>query len=46
MTLSTPMVSMANNDDTWYCQHFRSRAELEEFVGRLKAAADEAWGPP
>ena len=38
-----PVVLMANDDDAYYQQTFRNRAELEAFITSLRAAADEAW---
>ena len=38
-----PVVEMANDDDGYYVQVFRSRSELDEFVSRLLAAANAAW---
>lgn len=39
----TAAVAMANDDDGHYVQYFRSRHEVEEFIARLNAVADEAW---
>lgn len=34
-----PAVWLANDDDSFYCQYSESRAELEKFIEKLKAAA-------
>ena len=39
-----PVVGMANDDDGFYVQWFQNRAEVEEFISKLRATADEAWG--
>ena len=38
-----PVVEISNDDDGHYVQAFRSRAELDAFVSRILAVADEAW---
>lgn len=42
--LETPVVRLANDDDSYYVQTFRSRDELDRFIVGLRYAADEAWG--
>jgi hypothetical protein len=37
-------VMLANEEDGYYGQIFRSRDELNTFIGELHGAADEAWG--
>ncbi len=37
------VVEMANNDDPYYTEVFRSRKEVERFVAYLLSKADEAW---
>jgi hypothetical protein len=37
------VVKLANIDDGYYVQVFRTRAELEEFIAGLRAVVDEAW---
>ena len=39
-----PVVQMANDDDGWYCQTFKTRAEVDAFIAELQKCADEAWG--
>lgn len=39
-----PAVGMCNSGDPFYCQYFNSRAEVDNFIEKLKAAANEAWG--
>jgi hypothetical protein len=36
-------VFLANEEDSYYTEEFRSREELEAFIQQLRAAADEAW---
>lgn len=38
-----PLVALANVEDSYYCQFFGSREEVERFIEKLRAAADEAW---
>ena len=38
-----PVVELSNDEDGHYVQVFRSRAELDAFVSRILAAADDAW---
>jgi hypothetical protein len=38
-----PVVEIANNHDEFYVQVFRNRSELDAFVAKLLAAADDAW---
>ena len=38
-------VELCNEDDGYYAQYFESRGEIDELIGRLKAARDEAWPP-
>jgi hypothetical protein len=38
-----PVVMLANTDDGFYQQTFRSREELQSFVDQLMATANEAW---
>lgn len=37
-------VRLANEEDGYYEQIFRSREELNTFIQGLHSAADEAWG--
>ena len=39
-----PVVQMANDDDSYYCQTFKTRAEIDSFIAELQKCADEAWG--
>ncbi len=41
--LTAPVVWMVNDGDPYYEQFFQDRAEVEAFIAKLKAAADEAW---
>ena len=41
--LTGPVVWLANDEDPFYMQYFQDRAEVEEFVAKLRKAADEAW---
>ena len=36
-------VFLANEEDSYYTEEFRSREELEVFIQQLRATADEAW---
>lgn len=37
------IVWLANGDDDYYKESFKSRAELEVFIAKLRACADECW---
>ena len=37
------VVKMANNDDGYYMEVFKTRKEVEHFVAYLLSKADEAW---
>jgi hypothetical protein len=41
-----PVVEMANDDDGYYIQSFRSWRELNEFIFKLYSSGIEAWGQP
>ncbi len=41
--LTGPVVWMCNDGDPYYEQFFESREKVEEFIKKLRAAADEAW---
>jgi hypothetical protein len=36
-------VFLANEEDSYYTEEFRSREEMEVFIQQLRATADEAW---
>jgi hypothetical protein len=36
-------VFLANEEDPYYTEEFRSREELEVFIQQLRATADKAW---
>jgi hypothetical protein len=38
-------VMLCNDADSWYCQEFKSRAQVEAFISLINSAADEAFGP-
>ena len=40
-----PVVVLANNDDDYYTQLFRSRKEFDEWVARLYTVVDEVFPP-
>jgi hypothetical protein len=40
---SPPGVCVSNDDDSHYVQLFESRAEVDAFIARLNAVADEVW---
>jgi 2,4-dienoyl-CoA reductase-like NADH-dependent reductase (Old Yellow Enzyme family) len=42
--LTKPVVRMTNTQDDHYVQNFRSKEEVEEFIQKLRNAAEEAWG--
>lgn len=42
--LTAPVVWLANDGDPYYTQYFKDHNEVEEFVTKLRAAADEAFG--
>lgn len=37
------VLKMANNDDSYYVETFKSRKELEQFIAYLRHQANEAW---
>jgi hypothetical protein len=37
------IVWLSNGEDDYYEESFKSREELEEFINRLRACADECW---
>lgn len=39
-------VFLANEEDGYYSQQFKSWEEIEEFIAKLRATATEAWGLP
>lgn len=39
-----PVVRLANDDDGFYVQTFKTREQLEAFITHLRQVADEAWG--
>jgi hypothetical protein len=36
-------VFLSNDEDSFYTQEFQSREELDIFIEKLRAVADEAW---
>lgn len=38
-----PIVSVSNDDDSFYTQYFETREEIEGFISELRRVADEAW---
>lgn len=38
-------VQIFNDDDEHYATQFDTREEVEQFINKLRAAADEAFGP-
>jgi hypothetical protein len=38
-------VQLYNDDDSHYATQFDTREEVEQFIEKLRAAADEAFGP-
>ena len=38
-----PVVILTNDEDSYYCQTFKTREELDVFIAELVAAADSAW---
>ena len=39
----SPTVQIANDEDGWYVQAFRTRRELEAFIAELRDCANDAW---
>lgn len=37
------IVWLANDNDSHYTQSFKTREELEAFIAKLQACADECW---
>lgn len=38
------IVWIANDDDSYYQESFKTREELEAFITKLKSCANECWG--
>lgn len=38
-----PVITLANDDDSYYTQVFRNRSELNVFIDHLQAVANELW---
>ncbi len=36
-------VFLSNDEDSYYCEEFKSRIELESFIEQLHAAGNKAW---
>jgi hypothetical protein len=37
------IIWLANDNDSYYTQSFKTRAELEAFISKLRVCADECW---
>lgn len=41
----TPVLKMANDDDSFYIQTFSGWNEVEQFIEKMRAEAEKAFGP-